>query len=651
MTQTTRPPRPGFRRPLLAALLAAAALASGCTSLEERRAAVHGQAMALASALVQRQPEAIADLFPTGAAPCAAMLATGPVVFRAMTITAVTPPPKGGEPVWRADYEATISDYPSALFNMLVRPELLGESHRLKPYETLATLHGRISFHRQDGAWRALDAGAEHQPLGRACALARAMAQWHGELAESARGAAAYVRLLALYDATYEPNHAGALTRAEALTTLSDKLERAAVEGGAAVLQERFLPAGDETVSGALGALTALDRLLAAWWRGEIEEAADLLIGVGGDPISIQELSRSPVRLHSYQITGLDAQASDRYAVTVRLALSELAAVFAAAAAPDRIPDAEGYLRAASDSMEADDVVFVARHGGTWRIECDAEHGGLGYLVQVARSLRSLRILGALPADETRFKLSLALRLTLLHGQFKDLQLGAVRSRLEDGDTLVRSVLEQIVGANGGHGGHTGLQALERCYLLGQALGQYAAATALDDTLPPSGADKLASLVAGLRRQILDLFRSLLPESDLAEYERLLVSAQLVSDPGGLLEISATLGHRLSNAYGPEHGDTYMLGFAVSMAHFAAMTGELPDDEIQDQVRDWQRMVFGHLDHFARRLPGIRPEARATITRLEAQVRGGGLVPFEEMEPMQSFDWFFDRVEIEGGAR
>jgi hypothetical protein len=626
--------RSGRTRVMHARTLWAAAAMAGCLSSclpSCGKSRVSEKTMSLLMALSRRDAQATLSYFADEAAPPGlAEAASGPLVFRNVRVLDVVEQ-EGG---WRVDYEAEISDYPSTIFNFLVTQQALEQSHLLRRYEEVVTLRGHLLWRRRLGSWRVAESPPEHEPVGRACALAKTMSEWKRDLPPEARGAAAFGRILSLLSATDEPNHAGPLTRSQVLERLAEKLTRAVAESGSLVLEERFLPARDESAPRTLEALAALDRVLSAWWRGEMESAVDWLTGVEDGSISPYELSESPVRLHSYEVLNVNGVASNTYAISVDLGVTDPASVFAVAICPQEIPDPRSYIELIDEGLKATQTFLVAKRGDRWMLASDDSDGAIGYFVRSGRLVSRLRFLSALPSDRDLLQADLVFRMTLAQLSFIGLRFSAVEREIEEEgqEKFVKDVMTRVLEASELSLLIGAMSPEERSFYLGSKISEYLLSFTLTDLVAASEVEKV-------ERQISVLVESLDLGVDGNALRRTLLQTRLAGDSDEFIRLGVDIEGRILTRHGASLDYACRLGHAVGDLRTAVMFSDALGEE---SVLNPNIVEFlGVIDSLLAEMPGVRSGARESVSQLRARAQQGDYPSTGETEGLTEYSWFF----------
>lgn len=597
-------------------------------------------------ALQQGEVSAVSDFFVAEALPEGwEEIASGPLVFREVRVLRVSDSDEGGRGAKKVSYEATISDYPSALFNFLVRSEVLAENHRLRPYEGTVTLPGELVWRRDGRRWRVVEPPPPHEPVGLAFRLAALRGSWREGLPGGAQGVSSLGGLLSLMSETAEPNHMGALERHEVLRQIGQNLTRAASTAGASLLDERFLPAPGESVSRGLEALAVLDRFLSAWWRGEPEREAQLLSGVLGGEIEPGELVATPVQLHAFDVLQVEAMSSTTYAIATELKVSDPASVVAVSIAPQEITDPRSYIQLIDEGTEVRETFVVEVYGSSWLLDVDDGTGVVGYAVRSGRLAGATRWYGPLSSDISDLSSELAFRLTFAHIYFDGLRFAPLEGLVSgDPDTeLVEAVVTRVMEATRLSRTIGQFSTEERCFYLGRKLAEFVTATMLQPLLTDEGVAQLRAELREVEQQIGLFVRSLRLGVASEDYDQVLVRARLAQDPSEVIEAVGDLRDPIRRRHGSHAGRLYMLGLKAGMVQLNALLAQIPDPDVKALAVDYLGELLLDLAVDLTELPGVRPSAVQGVGDLLRRVQARDTPTVDDVDALGDYDWYFSQ--------
>lgn len=417
----------------------------GCDRVTPADAERHMSSVLLA---VQNRDVAQLDsLLAAGSGDLLKQACTSPALIRSFRVLPVSTPSHAKDSIWKMSYEATISDYPSAVFNSMALPQLLGEPQRLRPYEETTVLSGALLLKREKKAWVLVEAPAAHDPLGIALRFAR-ICQKDG-LAPSTNGSSTggLGAVFPLLNETEEPNHLGTLTREDVLTRLGRKLQRAEEQGLPSVLQQRYLPPDGRGASQALNAVGALDTFLIAWWRGAPEEKVGFLEAGGFPGASSMRTAfgASPVRLRAYNVRGISRESQDRIVVNVDLTVTDVPSSFAGILLAADLDEPRTQVSLVDEGIKMSESLILTRTGESWHADFDPNSGVLGYAYTMGEQL--LRNKGSrLPpvSEKDRFIVDISLKLALLYSRLQNLNFKPVREIISLGSSRSKTASDHL---------------------------------------------------------------------------------------------------------------------------------------------------------------------------------------------------------------
>jgi carbon monoxide dehydrogenase subunit G len=327
-------------------------------------------------------------------------------------------------------YEATISDYPSAVFNSMVLPDFLQQSQRLRPYEETTVLSGTLLLKRERKAWVLVEPPVAHEPLGIALRFARIVNGLNVLPAANNSTTGGLGAVFPLLNETEEPNHLGALSREEVLSRLGRKLQRAEEQGLSAVLLQRYMPPDGRGAALALNAVGVLDAFLLAWWRGVPEEKVELL--QAGGYLTVSSMRRtfgaSPVRLRAYNVREVIRESSDRIVVTVDLTVTDVPSSLAGILLAADLDEPRTQVSLVDEGVKVSEAITLIRTGENWRAEFKTDSGSLGYAYSMGEQLLRHKESRLPPlSDQNRFVLDLSVKLTILFSSLEKLRFNPVR--------------------------------------------------------------------------------------------------------------------------------------------------------------------------------------------------------------------------------
>lgn len=433
---------------------------------------VERRASEVLQAVQNRDAAALTQLLAGPNAEAAQLACSSPIILRSFAVRPVSAPSKQMPGLWRLAYEATISDYPSAIFNCMVNPALLNEPHRLKPFEDTVTLSGTLILKQEKGKWLLLEPPPPHEPLGLAIRFQRASAQLDKD-----KAALGLCALFPLMNDTEDPNHLGPATRENVLAALSAKMVRAEGQGISSLLQARYLPENPKGIGDQLAALGTLDGFLLAWWRGTPESAVHALAGENSllVDLTLPMLRQSPVRLRSYQIKEIRPVGGQQLLVSVGMNLSDPCSAQAAVIAAGDVEDVRSQLSLVDEGIKITEPILMRNLDGKWLLELSVNKGVVGYLLRFGK-LMSLFERKPLPpiSDKEEFIADLALRLSILGPMLEELDFGPIRSAAigsaasdSEREAALKSVLEKIVQLTSQSAELKALSAQEAAFVFG----------------------------------------------------------------------------------------------------------------------------------------------------------------------------------------
>jgi hypothetical protein len=612
---------------------------------QQLSASLKEHANGLFYAIIARDAQDIASGLGTD---MAAMLATGPLQFRALTVTHIRSPEDVRNGLWRVDYSADISDYPSALLNFLAREDIRAQGHGLKPFEGLVTLTGRLVFRYDNDRFLLAEAPASHEPVGRAAFLAQRLSAWlEKDLPTGDIGLLTPVRMFVLFDDTEDANHAGALTRTETLLSLAEKLERVEARGPMNVLDRRFIPIGNEKLSQALHAVATLDHFLHAWWSGDMGKEAELLTEINRRPIPPEYFARTPIRLRSYEITDVDMQERMVFALTAKFSVSDPSGVCGVAMCARELANPGQHIAGLDQGAPASDRFIVSRQGGDWAIAYHRDRGVVAYAAKATYAIEHFMTKYQSPfsltdtVDGRQWAGEVSNRLRVLENIFGSLEFAPIESvlNLRHDNTALNALVSRMMELTSEIRSLRQLSTRELCFNLGSNVSEYAVGA---EMLGRFGVDNPQEMDQ-LRKEISRYLRALGVDPATTDHlGALFARARDVENS----DASAQIKRILQREHGPQLAAAYSVGYEmlrlVVLTSFREQLSRIDRKNAEMFGPSAMRRVLSELE-LAMEYAGAKPVAQATVREWNNQASRLTIPSAAVVAPMKSFDWFFTR--------
>jgi hypothetical protein len=612
---------------------------------QQLTAALNEQATGLFYGMVARDAKDMAGML---GSELAALLATGPLRFDAISITHTRSPDDLQSGTWRVDYSADISDYPSALFNFLAREDVRTQGVGLKPYEGLITLTGRLVFRYHDGRFVLAEAPAAHQPVGRAAFLAQRMRSWlDSNLPEGDIGLRTPIEMFALFDDTEDANHAGNLTRTETLLALAEKLERVEARGPMNVLDRRFIPLRNEKLSQALQAVATLDRFLHAWWNGDMGREVDLLTEINRRPITPEYFQRTPILLRSYEITDVEMQQPRVFALSVKLTVSDPTGVCGVAMCARELASPAQHIHTIDQGVPASDRFIVSRPENDWTIAYHRDRGVIAYAAIATYAIDHFMNKYQSPhsltgtVDGRTWALEVSNRLRVLENIFGKLEFTPIEAvlNLRHDNTALNALVGRMMELTSEIRSLRQLSTRELCFNLGSNVSEYAVGA---EMLSRFGIDNPQEMEQ-LQKEITRYLRAL--GVDPATTDRLSALFARARDVENR-DASAEIKRFLQREHGPELASAYTVGYEmlrlVILTSYREQLSRLDRKNAEMFGPSAIRRVLSELE-LGMANAGAKPTAQATVREWNNQASRFTIPSAQEVAPMKNFDWFFTR--------
>jgi hypothetical protein len=578
----------------------------------------------------------------------AELLAHGPLQFRTLTVTHIRSPEDLQTGLWRVDYSADVSDYPSALLNFLAREDLRSQGHGLKPFEELVTLTGRLLFRYDNGRFLLSQAPAVHEPFGRAVFLAQRMSGWlTHDLPTGVIGLMTPVRMFVLFDETEDANHAGSLTRTDTLLALAEKLERVEARGPMNALDRRFIPVGNEKLSQALRAVATLDRFLHSWWAGDMGENVELLTEINRRPIPPDYFLRTPIRLRSYEITNVEMQDRLVFALTAKFSVSDPGGVCGVAMCARELANPGQQIASLDQGAPASDRFIVSRPGNDWTIAYHRDRGVLAYAAKstyaiehfVSEYQSPFSLTGTV--DSRQWAGEVSNRLRVLENIFGSLEFAPIETilNLRHDNTALNALVSRMMDLTSEIRSLRQLSTRELCFNLGSNVSEYSVGA---EMLGRFGVDNPHEMEQ-LRKEITRYLGALGVDPNTTDRLGALFARARDVENG---DASAEIKRILQREHGPQLASAYSVGYemlrVVVLTSYREQLSRIDRKNAEMFGPSAIRRVLSELE-LAMEYAGAKPSAQTTVFEWNNQASRFTIPNATDVAPMKSFDWFFSR--------